>query len=1088
MSSIQDIVGLIEALYSPNPAVDVNQIQHSLQSVQKSNDGFRLANQLLIDPSYSANVKYFGALTLTVQLNVNVDSHQTLWSLFKANLMHFTRLCGQYTSDHRTYGSLFITIKKLMSNLSLIFVNINESENPASEEFLILKQWNNPVNTFINLFSNFGSNPTFASNWTNLEDTSIDQLLQQSINCTISYDTLFKFISTSPTFNELSLTFTEIIIEDLTKFQSKKHSVSHVHEMVHEYLYISTMALLNINLTLQVNASTTKLQVSDSVFNCATAWINYISMTRNMSSNSSMDLSEIFQNLINLMYQSTEQTDNFYIAEKILTVLGNVFVNDPTLMSFDLRQQIEVLFLGISRVSNSNVDTSKNAWMLQYMHHLVSNEMTAELKDLAVCIVDYLQISNLDVCNKLFTTIHSKDTSVPQEYIKVLLQMTNFPLIPVFQESFSVRMVDFWLDLADSYSNLPSETLLPNSTQISIDLFQQVINIYLPKISLEHKQKIMEEDDGDGSSIHEFDDFRSAVSDLSQSLWTILGNEYLTNILVAGVGASDASNLPEDSKMSSFFQIETMAFLANCLMTDMSLSDSPWITNILNKNIFFIRNILLLFQTGNQIPADNKFAMMLKIDLIRTSCNMIGSMAGYLKRTNTDLNLCIEALFQGLEHCSMRTGGNKELYDKIETMIIKTISILCDNCRDQLSQQYLDTFINVFSSLLQPQANVSNFTRSRLAKSIGYIIECRVQNGPEEQAKYIVQVLDMIETLINSCLTLNPHEQQQQKDYVLNLLSCISEFGSAMLHDEDIENSSLIQQLQQFHEFWQRDPFQCRGKLLILIEKILSNSIYNKDSSFVEICCLILGKSLTLSDEDPYFLKYSMTEIMQIVLKHINIVELTTSLPFFIYLLEKVIIKFKKNISIEEFDYIFDEIFVKFYDNIIIRDPDLLQMMINFIITVLDKSPNLIINCKNWNKFLVPNFIKLLISNEKFTIVAITKFWTKIINNKKYSQQNLQQIRQFILNNGQELVYQVMYGLYHTQRSDLNCYTDLIRALVAKIPMETKNWLINILPTICDKPTINEKFIDRLFVTRGSRAAGNVILNWWLECTSLPTY
>ena len=1093
MSSLEEVVGLVETLYSANPAVDVNQVQQKLQAIQKSNDGIQLANQLLTDPTYSNNVKYFGALTFTVQLNLNVESYDKFWILFSNNLIHLIRLCGLYVSDTRSHAPLLLTIKKLMSNLSLIFININEAEHANTEDnnVEIIKQWFNPINTFMNLFSKYSSNQTVGNNWTNANDPLMTQLVQQSINCNVSYDDLVKFISQSPTFNELSLIFTEIIIEDLTKYQSRKHNVTKVHEVVHEHLYISTMALLNVNITLQVNRmhNISKLQLNENVFQCSSAWINYISMTRHISSVGSMDLSEIFQNLLNLMCQSTDQTDNFYIAEKVLTILTNVFANDPTLMSFDLRQQVEVIFLGISRLSNTNIDTSKNAWMLQYMNHLVTHEMTDELKELAICIVDYLQISNLDVCNKLFTTINSNGNDISQEYIKVLLQMTNFPLIPVMQEFFSVRMVDFWSDLADSYVNLPNEALLPNSTQIGIDIFQQVINIYLPKISLENERKIIEEEPHDDSAVHEFGDFRSAVIDLSQNLWTILGNEHLTNMLVSGIGSSDVSILPEEAKMSAFYQIEAMTFIADSLMSDMTLSESPWILNILNKEKYFIANVLVLFQIGIQMPATDKAMSLFKISMIRSSSKMVGTLAGYLTKNETHLSQCVQTLFQGLESCSMNgAAANKEINDKIEVMIIKTISILCNVCRQQLSGQYLDHFTTVFASLIQPTATVSGFTRSRLAKSIGYIIECRVQNGPEEQAKYITQIIDMIENLIGQILESPIEIQNQRKDYVLNLLNCISEFGSALIHDEDYESPALIQQLQQFHDFWNNDPFQVRSKLLAMIEKLLSNSTYNKDSSFVEVCCLILGKALTLTDQDPHFLRYSMSDITTFMLKFMPVVELSSSLPFFIYLLEKMTIQFKTQLTVDEFDYLFNEMFIKYYPGLIERDPDLLQMMINFVITILDKAPHLLLASKSLPGFIIPECLKLLPSNEKFTIVAVTKFWTKFINNRKYSQSDLMTMQNLIGLNGQQLTYQTMYGLYHTQRSDLNSYTDLIRGLVAKFPMDTKNWLVSALPQICDKPSIHENFVNRLFVTRGSRAAANVILNWWLECTALPSY
>ncbi|CCF58919.1 hypothetical protein KAFR_0F03230 [Kazachstania africana CBS 2517] len=1073
MSSIDEVVKLIENLYSPNPTVDVNQTQLTLQSLQKSNDGSRLAVELLsVSSNFSPNVKYFGALTLTVQLNT-AQENSANWNLLKYNLNYLIQYSALYASNPSHHGSLFITIKKLMSNLSLIFMNINDSENDNEPENL-LTSWSNPLDTFVTLLSAYNGSP---------EQINDDQLVQQAIQHVVPYNDLINFISTSPSFNELLLILAEIIVEDLTKYQSMRHSMSKIHELVHSKLYVTAMALLNFNLINHI----TNNKMTDVIFNAVSAWINYVSMTR--ATNNRMDLSELFQNLLNVMLNSNEEVDGFINGEKVISVLGNVFSNDPTLMNFDLRSQVEVIFLGVSRTSDQS-DATKNGWMLQYMNHLVTNEMTSALKDLAICIVDFLQVNTLDLCNKLFTNISTVHISITQQYIKVLLQLTNFPLIPVIQEFFSVKMADFWADLADSFINLAPETLSPNASQIAIDIFQQAVNIYLPKVSLLNKQKIL--DENDISMVHEFDDFRNAVVDLSQSLWNILGNEHLANVLMDGIGNNDVSGTND---LNVFYQIESMGFLLNALLTDMSLGQSPWLVGRLNKNRFFVKNIILQFNTGvfnfhTYLNCDaHPNYNLIKLDFIRTSTNLMATLADYFKSDPTDLSFCIEALFQGLESCTSQNNPNpvqKEYNDKMEVLIIKTITTVCEKCREQLTQ-YLMHFVGVLNTLTRPDSNVSTFTRGKLTRSIGYIVECMVSQGPEEQAKYIVEILNSIENFINQCLSLS-QQNKEQKEYIHNLLSCISELGSSLIHPDEIQNEGLIQRLPEFHNYWLNDPLQCRPKLLSLLDRVLTHPAYGKDSSFIEVSCLILGKTLGLPDDEPHFLKYSMQDIMNFILRHIQSCELTTSLPFFVYLLEKLLIQFKTQLSSGEIDFLFDKIFLQFYSQYIQNDPDLLQTMINFSITVLETSPSLIINSSHWTSFILPTFLRLLPSHEKFTVVAVTKFWSKVINNKKYSQQDLELTRSQILSRGQELTYHTMYGLFHTQRSDINSYTELIRSLVAKFPMETKNWLIITLPQLCDNALAHEKFISKLFVTRGSRAAGNVILNWWLECSSLPSY
>ncbi|CCD24673.1 Kap122p NDAI_0D03590 [Naumovozyma dairenensis CBS 421] len=1008
-------------------------------------------------------------------MNTNTSSKEFTWKLLKANLLFLLKYGLMYANNPNQRTVLMMIIKKLMSNLSFLFNNINESGSQSEPIPNTIDTWNNPINTIIFLFSQYPNN---VPNWDMVASSNqINEIFRYAIDSNIPYDQLLNFVRSSPIYNELLLTFTEIIVEDLLKLQAKRHAVTKIHKIVHEHLYITTTALIVSNLSSQ------QMITDDTIFASINAWINYISSIRHISSDGTMDLTEIFQKLLDLMYHSSEHTDKYLIAEKVLTIFANVFANDPLLMSFPLREQVEALFLGISRSGNG--DIAQNKWMLQYMNYLVTNEMTSELKDLTVCIVDFLQINTLDVCNKLFTTISTDkfSESVSEQYIKVLLQMTNFPLVPVLQEFFSVRMVDFWLELAECYSTLSNDTLKSNANEISTDIFQQVINIYLPKISLLNEQKILQEDN-DSSSLHEFDDFRKAVADLTQTLWMILGHANLTNVLIIGIGSADAST---SDNIGNLYQIESMSYLLGVLLADGSDSVSPWICNVLKQNSFTIENNLLLFRHSmTKLNTNiNTLDSTLSLTFARTSCALIGRLAGYFTSEPAKLSTCLEALFQGLETCTVTSGS--PINGKLETIIVKTIVQLCETCRQQLSS-FLEHFFNVLMSVMRPNSNVSNFTRSNLVKSVGYIIQCRVENGAQEQGKYILQLIDMIGSLIENNLNSPVLPSEQQYDYMHCLLDCILELGSSMLQSDDSENTQLLQRLPEFQQFWQNDPFYIRNKIMAMIEKALAAPEFNNRSGIIEVSCLILGRTLTVPDDEPHFLRYSMQEIINFILAHIGTCELTISLPYFVYLLEKLFKHFKDILTSEDFDFLFEKIILPGYTQYISRDPDLLQTTINLLNTILDCKPSLVIFSKHWTTFIFPELLKLLSAKERFTTIAVGKFWTKVINNKKYTQQDLQVSRQQIGAIGQDLVYQTMNGLYHTQRSDLNCYTDLIRTLVAKFPMDCKGWLIVALPQVCNKPEIHERFINKLLVTRGNRAASSVILNWWLECTSLPGY
>lgn len=480
----------------------------------------------------------------------------------------------------------------------------------------------------------------------------------------------------------------------------------------------------------------------------------------------------------------------------------------------------------------------------------------------------------------------------------------------------------------------------------------------------------------------------------------------------------------------------------------------------------------------------------MKLDIVRTSTTLIGTLAGYFKQEPIQLNPYVETLFQGLHTCTNFTSKNEQekiSNDKLEVMVIKTVSTLCETCREELTP-YLMHFITFLNSVIRPDSNVSHFTRTKLVRSIGYVVQCQIASGPEEQAKYILQLTDQLTGSIEHCLASSAQLQEQQ-DYINCLLCCISELATALIQPtEMIESEALLQRLPDFQKFWSTDPLQIRPKVMHTIDKVLDNPIYGKNSAFVEISCLIVGKGLNLPDDEPFFLNYNMSDVMNFVLRHVPNCELGTSLQFFVYLLEKLISEFRSQLTSHEFDFMFEKVLLAYYDPYIINDPDLLQNMVGFVNNVLDVKPGLAIGSSHWTSFILPQFLKLLPSREKFTIVAVAKFWTKLLNNKKYNQEELVTVRQQISSIGQELVYQTMYGLFHTQRSDLNSYTDLLRALVAKFPIEAKDWLVAVLPQICNNPAGHEKLINKLLITRGSRAAGNVILQWWLDCSTLPNY
>ncbi|KAI1781451.1 ARM repeat-containing protein [Hypoxylon cercidicola] len=106
-TSLPEVEHLIHELYKPNPPATVSRIQEILQGLQKSSDGWQLAESLLSRPG--SNVKFFGALTIIVKLNTeNLSDEDAVSVLHK--LVSWLIAC-------LTDGTPSFVIRKLCSAL-----------------------------------------------------------------------------------------------------------------------------------------------------------------------------------------------------------------------------------------------------------------------------------------------------------------------------------------------------------------------------------------------------------------------------------------------------------------------------------------------------------------------------------------------------------------------------------------------------------------------------------------------------------------------------------------------------------------------------------------------------------------------------------------------------------------------------------------------------------------------------------------------------------------------------------------------------------------------------------------------------------
>ncbi|KAI0874727.1 armadillo-type protein [Hypoxylon argillaceum] len=116
-NTLPEVEHLINELYKPNPPEKISQIQEALQRLQKSPQGWQLAQSLLARPG--DNIKFFGALTIIVKLNTERLSDDDALSVLQNLITWLVHSLGA--------GSGPIVIRKLCAALVAYYIHYSHT-------------------------------------------------------------------------------------------------------------------------------------------------------------------------------------------------------------------------------------------------------------------------------------------------------------------------------------------------------------------------------------------------------------------------------------------------------------------------------------------------------------------------------------------------------------------------------------------------------------------------------------------------------------------------------------------------------------------------------------------------------------------------------------------------------------------------------------------------------------------------------------------------------------------------------------------------------------------------------------------------
>ncbi|RCK55322.1 hypothetical protein Cantr_03618 [Candida viswanathii] len=376
--NIDLVVQDIGLLYSSHDAAQIQVIQERLQSYQKSEAGYQLALQLLARDV--KNVRYFGALTITVFLNTR-DSH----GIYSETFDEILRIMYFLVEDDFA-GNLFI-IKKLLSNLSLLYVSNYDSSNFDPVERLTAAM--------------LGSEPP---------PSNIIGRLQNEKQL------------------EIMLLFLSILVEDIIKIPKISPTL---HALIHSSIFKHCQLLYDHLAGFQVPQ-----HILNQLLDCLSSWVVYISVSETQSQQRYTDDLQVFIMYLLKQFNLDGDESKIETLNKVFTVVTEIIDHIPRILTPFKSTLFLILFAD---------DSFGVAFIKNILSDLDFREMySLEIENFVNLIISYLTL------NMVLLTRNILD-DVVFNVIQIAVTLTNIPGIPMEDEKVSDQFTAFWEEFTNTF-------------------------------------------------------------------------------------------------------------------------------------------------------------------------------------------------------------------------------------------------------------------------------------------------------------------------------------------------------------------------------------------------------------------------------------------------------------------------------------------------------------------------------------------------------------------------------------------------------------------------------------------------------------
>lgn len=811
---------------------------------------------------------------------------------------------------------------------------------------------------------------------------------------------------------------------------------------------------------------------------CLQAWMNYLIKIEFDFSIKIIDLNNYFNLIIDLILNNNDINS--------INLLIDLYDLNPSLLNSSNKLKLDNLLF--------------SDWTLNFIN-LNLNDVD-NLSKLSKLITLFLDSNLINLASKLI------DSNFDYKF-QFLLNLSNQKNIPIINDPFSVDLLDFWILFTESFINdIETIYIILKNDKFKINLLNEKSHNYFLNLSEIYWKKchLIENDDNLNDYFDEFKNFRRDIGELFESLFSIARNEIFNNLI-----NSIIINLNNDSILLSNNQIndiETSLYLLTSIcsiLTENGISSEllDSLSSLFNSK--FLEKIIL-------IENNSKYNY-----LIKSSIKFLSEINWFYENSIgiNYINDVLIFLFQNL---------NEKIFQDLSS---KAILMITDSCRDNLSNLVND-FEIAANSMITNKFDVEIIVRSRIIRSYANILQ--TVKILDLKSKKISNFLDLIYNesinvykLINSNDNLNNDNLENINNFILSMISSLVGLAKGFQIPEDWEDyfENNENEINEIYNYWKfNDKYQVHDKCLKLISLYsfpneiigfgtnLNSKILNQIFEFFKAGLnepfpgpFVIDENLIIEfiikcchycQENYNLLKINKSEHPMI--KIIQLYGLIINSNHVMNTISKVT-NLQLGIDNLKMDEVINEILFKQFNQVIL-DVDLIQEIFTLCANIISKYPSDLLKNKNIIKILQISIEQLYINNQqRFIIISLSKLWTNLIYLRKGKLEDIEFIKNLLINEnfGNLLVYTLMKGFINTSRSNIEFYSDIIRSLTVKYGNYLNNWINESFNKINSEKKIIEdeevdKFIKKLILTRGNRAANRVIQDFWYKLTGLVDY